>query len=101
MALLKKSKRKEMTRDDAQTELSRIQQEISAELSIRGSSGKPKNPGKFREMKRLRATLLEILSSKKEKSSEPSASAAKVEAKKTKSVPGKKTPAAPGLTHVY
>lgn len=64
MAIMKKSKRKDLTREDAEKELARIQQELVAEISSRGSSGKPKNSGKFREMKRFRATLLGFLSQK-------------------------------------
>ncbi|HLD75489.1 MAG TPA: hypothetical protein VI874_00595 [Candidatus Norongarragalinales archaeon] len=64
MAIMKKSKRKELTREDAQSELTRLEREIQAEVSARGSQGKPKNSGKFREMRRFRATLLQLLAQK-------------------------------------
>ncbi len=89
MAVMKKSKRKDLTREDAQKELSRIEQELRAELSTRGSSGKPKNSGKFREMKRFRATLLGFLSQKSKPAApsapvKPAASATKPAAKSLK-----------------
>lgn len=64
MAIMKKRKRAELTLEDINHEMAKALQEIRAEDSSRANTGRPKNPGKYRELKRWVATLKMMLSKK-------------------------------------
>lgn len=57
MALIQKSKLKEMTTQDLQTELEKATSELRAETAAKGSGQKPKNPGRFKQLRRMIARL--------------------------------------------
>jgi ribosomal protein L29 len=62
MALVKKSDLRVMPLAELQKKLAEIEDELLAELRTRKSSGKPANPGKYREMRKLRARIKTLLS---------------------------------------
>ncbi|MEM0475297.1 MAG: 50S ribosomal protein L29 [Candidatus Norongarragalinales archaeon] len=62
MALVKKTELRGMSNADLQNKLAELEAELLAELRTRKTSGKPANPGKYREMRRLRARIKTLLS---------------------------------------
>jgi len=64
MAIIRKSKFKEMTTADLQTELGKVRAELRAESQAKGSGQKPKNPGRFKQLRRAIARLLTKLHQK-------------------------------------
>lgn len=62
MALVRKSELNAMPVAEIQKKLGEIEDELLAELRTRKSSGKPANPGKYREMRKLRARIKTLLS---------------------------------------
>ena len=62
MALVKKSELHAMSVAEMQKKLVETEDELLAELRTRKSSGKPANPGKYREMRKLRARIKTLLS---------------------------------------
>ncbi len=58
MALIQKSKLKDMTAQDVQTELSKVRSELRAEIAAKGSGQKPKSPGRYKQLRRMVARLL-------------------------------------------
>ena len=47
---------------ELQKKLGEVEDELLAELRTRKSSGKPANPGKYRELRKLRARIKTLLS---------------------------------------
>ncbi|MBI2444945.1 50S ribosomal protein L29 [Candidatus Micrarchaeota archaeon] len=64
MAIIQKSKLKEMTATDMQTELSKVRSELRAEIAAKGSGQKPKNPGRYKQLRRMIARLITKLNQK-------------------------------------
>lgn len=64
MALIRKSKLKELTPSDLQAELAKVRSELRAEAAAKGSGQKPKNPGRYKELRRMIARLLTKLHQK-------------------------------------
>jgi ribosomal protein L29 len=62
MALVKKSELRAMPLAELQKKLADAEEELLAELRTRKSSGKPANPGKYRELRKLRARIKTLLS---------------------------------------
>lgn len=58
MALIQKSKLKDMTRNDMQAELTKVRSELRAEVAAKGSGQKPKSPGRYKQLRRMIARLL-------------------------------------------
>ncbi len=62
MALIRKTDLRAMPVAELQKKLGEIEDELSAELRTRKSSGKPANPGKYRQLRKLRARIKTLLS---------------------------------------
>jgi len=62
MVLVRKSELRAMPVAELQKKLSDTEDELLAELRTRKSSGKPANPGKYRELRKLRARIKTLLS---------------------------------------
>ena len=62
MALVRKSELRAMPVAELQKKLGEVEDELLAELRTRKSSGKPANPGKYRELRKLRARIKTLLS---------------------------------------
>ncbi len=67
MAIVKKKDLKALPVADLKAKFKEMEGEIAAELSVMKSSGRPANPGRFRQAKRLKARILTLLTQKGEK----------------------------------
>ncbi len=64
MAIIQKSKLNDMTSTDLETELAKVRSEYRAEMAAKGASGKPKNPGRYKELRRMVARLITKMAQK-------------------------------------
>ncbi|MDP2717242.1 MAG: 50S ribosomal protein L29 [Candidatus Micrarchaeota archaeon] len=64
MALIRKSKLRDMTVDDLKSEYAKAALEYHAESAARAGSQKPKNAGRYKALRRLKARILTLLSQK-------------------------------------
>ncbi|MBI5226324.1 50S ribosomal protein L29 [Candidatus Micrarchaeota archaeon] len=64
MAIIQKSKLNDMTSADMEAELQKVRSEYRAEMAAFGSSGKPKNPGRYKELRRMVARLITKMAQK-------------------------------------
>ncbi|MBI4360640.1 50S ribosomal protein L29 [Candidatus Micrarchaeota archaeon] len=64
MALISKKKLKDMTVDDLKAELLKVRSEYRVESGSRATTGKPNNPGRYKQLRRLNARLLTLLRQK-------------------------------------
>jgi len=69
MAVVRKTDLKGLGDDALKEKLVEVEKELRAEQAARKSSGKPDNPGRFRELKKARARIKTLLSSRKKKGS--------------------------------
>lgn len=67
MAIMKKSKIREMADAELQARLFEFQRELNAERGLLASGGRTSNPGKIRELRRCVARVLTILHERKMK----------------------------------
>ncbi len=67
MAVAKKSELKGLGADALKEKLSEIEKELRAEQAARKSTGKPENPGRFRELKKGRARIKTLLRQQEKK----------------------------------
>ncbi len=67
MALIRKSKLKEMTLNDMEQELKKTRSELQSENASRATGGKPKSPGRVRQLRRLVARLTTLMRQKSAK----------------------------------
>lgn len=61
MAVMRKQELRETTSEELKKKLAEIEQEILAEYGARKTTGKPSNPGRYRELRKLRARIKTIL----------------------------------------
>lgn len=61
MALIQKKKLNDMTVEDLQAELAKVRAEYRVESGSRATTGKPNNPGRYKQLRRLNARLLTLL----------------------------------------
>ena len=64
MAIIRKSKLKEMQTQALQVELGKVRSELRAETAAKGSGQKPKSRGRYKELRRAIARLITKLSEK-------------------------------------
>ncbi len=64
MALIRKSKLKEMTVDDLKAEYAKASSEYQVESAARSGSQKPNNAGRYKQLRRLMAGILTRLNEK-------------------------------------
>ena len=62
MAIIKKKQLKDLGKEDLEKRLSELDLEIQRENAQKHMSGRPANPGKLRESRRLRARIKTLLS---------------------------------------
>ncbi len=67
MAVIRKTDLKGLGEAALNEKLAEIGKELRAEQAARKSSGKPDNPGRFRELKKARARIKTLLSSRRKK----------------------------------
>ncbi len=65
MAVIRLKELKEKTPEELQAELLKMQKEISAEYASIKTTGRPKNAGKYKEMKRVKSRIMTLLHQKK------------------------------------
>jgi len=65
MAIIKKSKIRELSDAEMQTKLFEFQKELNAERGMLSSGGRTSNPGKLRELRKSIARLMTIMHEKK------------------------------------
>ncbi len=61
MAIVKKTDLKAMDANALKAKLSEIESEVRREQGVAKNTGKPSNPGRLHELKKLRARILTIL----------------------------------------
>ena len=65
MAIIKKSKIRELTDNELSAKLFEFQKELNAERGMLASGGRTSNPGKIRELRRTLARTLTIIHERK------------------------------------
>lgn len=65
MAIIKKSKIREMADAEMQSRLAEFQRELNSERGLLATGGRTSNPGKIRQLKKGIARMLTILHEKK------------------------------------
>ncbi len=61
MAVMRLAELKEMSNDALESRLTDLEAEIARERGLAKSAGKPSNPGKYREMRKVLARIKTIL----------------------------------------
>ena len=64
MAVIRKNELKALPSQEMEKKLEEVETEIVRESGLRNNTGRPNNPGKYRELKKVRARIYTLMSLK-------------------------------------
>lgn len=71
MAIIRLRELKEMGSKELEDKLAEVGKEIHLEAGATANTGKPNNPGKYRELKKVRARINTLLGERQRKTAQP------------------------------